>query len=164
MDNRGRNRRVFAGVQHYPHTKTAPISDPHAAGEVQVTSLTPELAPFTDVYFRGYDQVYPDLWRYQEWKREFDQFVAQGELPNLSLVRLGHDHMGSFGSALGGINTPETQQADNDVSVGLLVQAVANSPFAADTLIIVTEDDCQDLLRWPVRQERRCGQHALQPN
>jgi hypothetical protein len=144
MDNRGRNRRVFAGVQLYPHTKTAPISDPHAAAEVQVTSLTPELAPFTDVYFRGYDQVYPDLWRYQEWKREFDQFVAQGELPNLSLVRLGHDHMGSLGSALGGINTPETQQADNDVSVGLLVQAVANSPFAADTLIIVTEDDCQD--------------------
>jgi hypothetical protein len=125
-------------------TKAAPISDPHAAGEVQVASLTPELAPFTDVYFRGYDQVYPDLWRYQEWKREFDQFVAQGELPNLSLVRLSHDHMGSFGSALGGINTPETQQADNDVSVGLLVQAVAKSPFAADTLIIVTEDDCQD--------------------
>jgi len=125
-------------------TKAAPISDPFSAGEVQVAPLTPELAPFTDVYYRGYDNNYPDLWRYQEWKREFDQFVTQGSLPNLSLVRLSHDHMGNFGTALGGINTPETQQADNDLSVGLLVQAVANSPFAADTLIVVTEDDCQD--------------------
>jgi YVTN family beta-propeller protein len=125
-------------------TKAAPISNPFAAGEVQVRSLTPELAPFTDIYYRGYDNVYPDLWRYQEWKREFDQFVTQGNLPNLSLVRLSHDHMGNFTTALGGVSTPETQQADNDLAVGLLVQAVANSPFAADTLIVVTEDDCQD--------------------
>ncbi len=125
-------------------TKDAPISDPYAAGEVQVRSLTPDLAPFTDPYYRGYDNNYPDLWRYQEWKREFDQFAAAGDLPNLSLVRLSHDHMGNFSSALAGINTPETQQADNDLAVGLLVRAVANSRFASDTLIVVTEDDCQD--------------------
>jgi len=57
---------------------------------------------------------------------------------------LSHDHTGSFGSALGGVNTPELQQADNDFAVGLVVQAVANSPYAKDTLIIVIEDDCQD--------------------
>jgi hypothetical protein len=96
------------------------------------------------VYFRGYDQNYPDLWRYNEWKREFDQFVTNGNLPNLSLVRVSHDHMGNFGSALGGVNTPETQQADCDLAVGRLVEAIANSRYAADTLIIVTEDDVQD--------------------
>jgi hypothetical protein len=42
------------------------------------------------------------------------------------------------------VNTPETQQADDDLSVGRLVQAVSQSRYAADTLIIVTEDDCQD--------------------
>lgn len=125
-------------------TKTAPVSDPFTSGIIQVGPLDPALAPLTDVYFRGYDQNYPDLWRYNEWKREFDQYVSNRSLPNLSLVRLSHDHMGSFGSALGKVNTPEAQQADDDVSVGLLVQAVAQSPFAADTLIIVTEDDCQD--------------------
>jgi YVTN family beta-propeller protein len=125
-------------------TKAAPVSDPFGAGEVQVAPLEPSLAPFTDVYFRGYDQVYPDLWRYNEWKREFDQDVARGQLPSLSLVRFSHDHMGSFGSALGSVNTPETQQADDDLAVGRLVQAVSESPFASDTLIIVTEDDCQD--------------------
>jgi hypothetical protein len=125
-------------------TKAAPISDPFSAGVVQVAPLDPALAPLTDVYFRGYDQNYPDLWRYNEWKREFDEFVANGRLPGLSLVRISHDHMGSFGSALGGVNTPETQQADCDLALGLMVEAVANSRYADDTLIIVTEDDVQD--------------------
>jgi YVTN family beta-propeller protein len=124
--------------------KAAPVSDPFASGIVQVAPLDPALASLTDVYFRGYDQNYPDLWRYNEWKREFDQFVANGNLPNLSLVRISHDHMGSFGTALGGVNTPETQQADCDLALGRLVEAVANSRYAADTLIIVTEDDVQD--------------------
>ena len=37
---------------------------------------------------------------------------------------LSHDHTGSFSSALGGVNTPELQQADNDYAVGLLVDKV----------------------------------------
>jgi DNA-binding beta-propeller fold protein YncE len=125
-------------------TKTAPISDPFAAGEIQVAPLDPALASLTDVYFRGYDQNYPDLWRYNEWKREFDQYVANGNLPSLSLVRISHDHMGSFGSALGGVNTPETQQADCDLALGKMVEAVANSRYAKDTIFIITEDDVQD--------------------
>jgi len=125
-------------------TVAAPIADPFAAGEIQVAPLDPALAPFTDVYFRGYDQNYPDLWRYNEWKREFDQFVDNGKLPNLSLVRISHDHMGNFGSALGGLSTPEAQQADCDLALGRIVQAVAESRYAADTLVIVTEDDVQD--------------------
>jgi DNA-binding beta-propeller fold protein YncE len=120
------------------------ISDPYAAGVVQVAALNPRLVDNTDLYFRGYDQSYPDLWRYNEWKREFDQYVANGNLPNLTLFRVSHDHMGNFSSALAGVNTPETQQADDDLAVGKLVEAVAHSPYAKDTLIIVTEDDCQD--------------------
>jgi DNA-binding beta-propeller fold protein YncE len=125
-------------------TSSGPISDPFTAGEIQVGPLDPSLAPLTDVYFRGYDQNYPDLWRFNEWKREFDQYVTSGKLPSLSLVRFSHDHMGSFGTALGGVNTPETQQADDDLTVGRVLETVAASPFASSTLIIVTEDDCQD--------------------
>ena len=32
------------------------------------------------------------------------------------------------------MNTPETQQADDDLAVGRLVQAVAESPYGEDTL------------------------------
>jgi YVTN family beta-propeller protein len=125
-------------------TKTAPVSDPFSMGVIQVAPLAPSIASMTDVYFRGFDQNYPDLWRYNEWKREFDQYVANHNLPSLSMVRVSHDHMGSFGTALAKVSTPEMQQADDDVSVALLIQAVATSPYAADTLIVIGEDDSQD--------------------
>ena len=124
-----------------------PVSDPYAAGIIQTTTANQLLYEnsFYDPYFRAYDQAYPDYWRFNEWNREFQQFVKNGDLPSLEMIRgLSHDHTGSFGSALGGVNTPELQQADNDYSVGLLVQAVAHSPYAKDTLIIVIEDDSQD--------------------
>ena len=123
-----------------------PVKDPFSLGAagIQVAPLVPALKPFTDIYFRGYDQNYPDLWRYNEWKREFDQFVAHGNLPNLTMFRISHDHMGSFSTALGGVNTPETQQADCDLALGKLVEAVSESPYAKDTLLMVVEDDVQD--------------------
>jgi YVTN family beta-propeller protein len=125
-------------------TKASPVSDPFAAGIVQVAPLSPALLTMTDVYFRGYDQNYPDLWRFNEWNREFQQFVANGNLPSFETIRVSHDHTGNFGTALGGVNTPETQQADDDLAVGRLVDAVAHSPYASNTLIFVTEDDSQD--------------------
>jgi YVTN family beta-propeller protein len=124
-----------------------PISDPFAVGVIQTTTANQLIFEnkFYDPYFRAYDQAYPDLWRFNEWNREFQQFVANGNLPTLEMIRgLSHDHTGSFGSALGGVNTPEIQQADNDYAVALLVQAVANSPYAKDTLVIIIEDDSQD--------------------
>jgi hypothetical protein len=125
-------------------TKSAPVTNPFAVGMVQTAPLSASLASLTDVYYRGYDNNYADVWRYNEWKREFDQFVANRNLPSLSLVRISHDHMGNFGTALGGFDTPEKQQADDDLAAGLIAQSVANSPYAKDTLIIIIEDDCQD--------------------
>jgi hypothetical protein len=124
-----------------------PITDPFAAGVVQTTAANQVIAEnhFYDPYFRAYDQAYPDLWRFTEWNREFKQFVANGNLPTLEMIRgLSHDHTGSFASALAGVNTSELQEADNDYAVGLLVEAVAHSPYAANTLIIIIEDDSQD--------------------
>jgi YVTN family beta-propeller protein len=120
------------------------VRDPAAAKVQQAYSANPELAPVTDIYFRGFDDSYPDFYREAEWEREFKGYVADGKLPNLSLVRLMNDHTGDFKTAIDGVNTPELQVADNDYAVGRLVQAVANSPFANDTLIFVVEDDAQD--------------------
>jgi YVTN family beta-propeller protein len=124
-----------------------PISDPFASKVIQTTTANQLLfeKQYYDPYFRAYDQSYPDVWRFNEWNREFQQFVANGNLPSLEMIRgLSHDHTGSFGSALGAVNTPELQQADNDYAVGLLVETVANSPYAKDTLVVIIEDDCQD--------------------
>ncbi|MDE3011038.1 MAG: bifunctional YncE family protein/alkaline phosphatase family protein [Pseudomonadota bacterium] len=126
---------------------SAQLRDPHAAGVVVAspTSTDMPLGSVTDPYFRGFDNNFPDFWRVHEWAREFDQFDSSKTLPQLELVRVMHDHMGNFGTAIDGINTPELQQADNDYAVGLIVQKVANSKnYAGNTLIFVLEDDSQD--------------------
>jgi len=104
----------------------------------------PALMPVTDPYYYGFNQAFPDYWRFKEWEREFDGFVAKGQAPSLMMVRLAHDHTGSFQQGFDGINSVETELADNDYAVGLLVEKVAKSPFAKDTLIFVIEDDAQD--------------------
>jgi len=129
----------YIARQTPPFTKSGPNADP-----LQAYSANPELVTLTDPYFRGFDTSYPDFYREQEWESEFADFVKQGNLPNLSLVRLMADHTGSYGSAISGVNTPELEVADNDYAVGRVIQAVAQSPYAKDTLIFVVEDDAQD--------------------
>jgi len=98
----------------------------------------------TDFCFRGFDQTFPDFFRYQEWSREFDKYVRHHNLPAFELVRFNHDHFGSFGTASFGLNTPELQMADDDYAVGLLVDKISHSPYASSTLIFILEDDPQD--------------------
>jgi len=104
----------------------------------------PSLVTRTDFCFRGYDNAFADFFRYKEWAREFQQQITSHTFPALSLVRFSHDHFGSFGSAIYGVNTPELQAADNDYAVGLLIDRIAHSPYANNTLIFVIEDDPQD--------------------
>jgi hypothetical protein len=120
------------------------LTDPHKTGTKVAFPASVTLKGFTDPYFRGFDNSFPDYFRYTEWAREFDIFVANGKLPAFETVRFMHDHTGNFSTALDGVNTPELQQADNDYAVGLLVDKIAHSPYANNTLIFVTEDDSQD--------------------
>ena len=117
--------------------------DPAAENVTVAVASNASLQGLTDPYFRGFDQRMPDYWRVKEWEREFDGFVKNGNLPNLELIRLAHDHFGTFAASLDGVNTIETQMADNDYSLGLIVEKVAHSKYAADTLIFVIEDDAQ---------------------
>ena len=117
---------------------------PHKSRTRVAYAANAQLAPVTDPYFRGFDTRFPDYYREAEWDREFKQYVANGNLPALGLVRLMRDHLGDFAESIDGLNTPEAQVADNDYAVGRLVQAVAHSPYASSTLIIIVEDDAQD--------------------
>ncbi len=117
---------------------------PHAEGVPQFIATKASLRDVTDPYFRGYDMKYPDFWRYKEWEREFDEYVGRGELPRLILVRLPRDHFGDFATSIDGVNTVETQMADNDYALGLLVEKVAKSRYRDNTLIFVIEDDAQN--------------------
>lgn len=120
------------------------LTDPYKTKTQVAYPDSVSLAPVTDIYFRGFDNSFPDYFRYKEFTRDFDAHYAHGGLPALILVRFMHDHTGDFGTAIYHINTPERQQADDDYAVGLLVQKIARSRYAKDTLIFVIEDDSQD--------------------
>jgi YVTN family beta-propeller protein len=113
-------------------------------GTVQEVALRPSLHGRIDPYYRGWDLNTPDVYRYEEWKREFDGYVSKGDLPNFEVVTLMMDHFGNFSSNVAGEATANTQIADNDYSLGKLVDAVSHSPYWADTAIFVIEDDSQD--------------------
>lgn len=124
-----------------------PLRNPYAAGVVVSVATKPSLQQNTDPYYRGWDMAIADYWLFKEWEREFDNFSASGTLPNLELVALPHDHFGDTGpggGAIDGVDTIETQMADNDYALALLVQKVAQSQYKNNTLIFVIEDDAQD--------------------
>ena len=166
-----RNYGFFVDGLRYSTPPLIPlVRKPASTGTVVAYPSSASLAPRTDMFFRGFDNALPDYYRYTEWAREFDanyllpairlperprdsRAAAAGAtpsaarstgLPALSLVRLMHDHTGNYDTAIDGVNTPELQIADNDYAVGLLIQKVANSAYANNTLIFIVEDDAQD--------------------
>jgi len=144
-----RNYGFFSNLAHYSSTAEGGPSvpllhDPMKAGVRVAFPTNPRLQSITDPYYRSFDMRFADYWRFKEWEREFDDYVQHDNLPNLELVRLPHDHFGNFDKAEDGVNTVETMFADNDYALGLIVEKVAHSKYANDTLIFAIEDDAQN--------------------
>jgi hypothetical protein len=120
------------------------VAFPNNTSAVQVRPANVALSANTDLYFRGYDLNNADFFLYQEWARDFDANYKTSGFPALNLIRLPHDHTGNFTTALAGVNSPELEVADNDYAVGLVIDKIAHSAYAASTLIFVIEDDAQN--------------------
>lgn len=120
------------------------VREPFKEGRRIYTPGDTQLASRSDPYFRGFDLKLPDFWREAEWEREYDQMEAAGTLPALTLLRIGGDHFGDFKDATDGVNTVETQMADNDYALGRVIERVARGKQAGSTLVFVIEDDAQN--------------------
>jgi len=79
--------------------------------------------------------------RVSAWKREFQGFVKNRNLPALSMVRLGRDH--TVGT-VPGLPSPRAMVADNDYAVGQVVDAISHSPYWKSSAIVIVEDDAQN--------------------
>ena len=82
----------------------------------------------------------PDQVRADAWISELQQFAREGDMPGLEVMHLPADHTAG-GRA--GFRTPRACMADNDLALGLIVEALSNSPFWKDTVVFVLEDDPQ---------------------
>jgi YVTN family beta-propeller protein len=107
----------------------------------KVFNTEPRLAAHTDPQYAAQDLSITDNSRVDEWSREFNQFVANGQLPSVEFLRMGDDHtMGTTPGAL----TPQSYVADNDLALARVVDAVSHSPYWKNTAIFITEDDAQN--------------------
>ncbi|MFZ1049872.1 MAG: alkaline phosphatase family protein, partial [Candidatus Sulfotelmatobacter sp.] len=120
------------------------VRDAFAQKVVQAVPVRHSLLDKTDVYYRGWDLNTPDQYRFEEWNREFNEYVKNGNLPNFEMVDFMEDHFGNFSSNAADLENPLAQFASNDYAVGRLVEAVSNSPYWKDTAIFVVEDDAQN--------------------
>src|SRR5436853_4598074 len=62
-------------------------------------------------------------------------------MPRLTILRLPNDH--TYGTQVGK-PTPTALVADNDLALGMVVEAVSRSKFWKETAIFVVEDDAQN--------------------
>src|SRR5687768_2331879 len=72
---------------------------------------------------------------------ELKEFEKKGTFPNLTFLFLPADHTNGTRPDS---PTPRAMVADNDLALGMVVEAVSRSRFWAKTCILVTEDDPQN--------------------
>jgi DNA-binding beta-propeller fold protein YncE len=88
-----------------------------------------------------FDMKISDQHRAGIWIAELEQYVKSGVMPALEIVQLPRDHTAG-GKA--DYSTPRACMADNDLALGRMIEALSQSPFWRDTLVVVVEDDAQD--------------------
>jgi YVTN family beta-propeller protein len=89
----------------------------------------------------SFDLGITDRYREQVWAHDFDSLVAINKLPHLSTIRFCNDH--TSGQHKGAIS-PIAAVADNDQSVGLMLEHLSKSPVWKESVVFVLEDDAQN--------------------
>ncbi|MEH7419345.1 bifunctional YncE family protein/alkaline phosphatase family protein [Neobacillus drentensis] len=101
----------------------------------------PSLGSITHKPFPTFDMGIPDQYRFEIFKRQFEQHVKNDDLPALNTLWVTNDH--TNGTATGS-PTPQAMVADNDLAVGKIVDLISHSKYWKDSVIIITEDDAQN--------------------
>jgi hypothetical protein len=107
------------------------------ANTVNVISEIPSVQKHADPHFSPFDLGIPDQFRVDQWQQDFNKDVAAGKIPALETLWIMCDHTG-------GPPGVAAEQADNDLAVGRIIDAISHSPVWKDSVIFVTEDDAQD--------------------
>ncbi len=120
-------------------------------GTIEIGDLETHFEPATtpvktleghfDPYFNGWDLGYPDVERAKRFISEFNRMQNEGSLPQFMIVRLPNDHTAGTDKDS---YTPRSLVADNDLALGMIVEAVSNSRIWPETAIFVVEDDAQN--------------------
>jgi hypothetical protein len=104
---------------------------------VQAQSSLPAVYNHLIKNFPQFDLGIPDQFRVDLWVQDFNNDVAAGTVPALSLLWVMDDHTG-------GPPTPQAEQADNDLAVGRIIDYISHSNVWSTSAIFIEEDDSQN--------------------
>jgi YVTN family beta-propeller protein len=109
-------------------------------GTVTVTSPVPSAAKILDPHYPPFNLIIPDQYRMDYWIPLFQHQDAEDQVPNLTILWLPDDHTAGTTK---GQPYPINYQADNDLALGRMVEAISHSKIWAQSAIFVEEDDSQ---------------------
>ena len=104
---------------------------------VQAESSVPAVSNHLITNFPQFDLGIPDQFRVDIWVQDFNNDVAAGTVPALSLLWVMDDHTG-------GPPTVDAEQADNDLAVGRIIDIISHSNVWSSSAIFIEEDDAQN--------------------
>ncbi|HWE53335.1 MAG TPA: bifunctional YncE family protein/alkaline phosphatase family protein, partial [Bryobacteraceae bacterium] len=107
---------------------------------IHVTSDIPSAAKIMDPHYPPFNLTIPDQYRMDYWIPEFQRLDAANQVPNLTILWLPDDHTAGTTK---GQPYPINYQADNDLALGRMVEAISHSKIWAQSAIFVEEDDSQ---------------------
>ncbi len=141
-----RNYGEFVKTAYEPKdAKWADLYADYTTGTAKVKiTATPNirsLDKYSHPNFPGFPLTTPDVYRARMFIDELKEFEKKGQFPNLTFLFLPADHTNGTRP---GSPTPRAMVADNDLALGMVVEAVSKSKFWSKTCIVVTEDDPQN--------------------
>ena len=110
-------------------------------GAVSVTSTIPSAARIMDPHYPAFNLGIPDQYRADYWIPEFQHLDAANQVPNFTILWLPDDHTAGTKN---GLPYPINYEADNDLALGRIVEAISHSKVWGESAIFVEEDDSQN--------------------
>lgn len=108
---------------------------------VSESSNIPSAARILDPHYPSFNLKIPDQYRADYWIPRFQQQDESNQVPNLTILWLPNDHTNGTSQ---GFPNPINYQADNDLALGRIVDAISHSKAWASSAIFVEEDDAQN--------------------
>jgi len=133
---KGLSVRSYGEFTHWEPGTTAD----RVAGKLKAIASVPGLEGRVDPNYPPWELAVKDNARVDAWEKEFAAFDAAGQVPALSIIRLGNDHTNGTRA---GWPTPRAMVAENDLAVGRLVERISHSRVWNDSAIFILEDDAQ---------------------
>ena len=116
-------------------------AEERATGKVKVRASVPGLENRVSTTYPAWDLGIPDERRADSFLKEYRDLESAGQLPALTIIRLGGDH--TSGTAAGA-RTPTAMIADNDLALGRVIEGISRSNAWKESAIFVLEDDAQN--------------------